>query len=138
VVDLAKVCTYQPHVLAEYAEDRVAEAVFGEDSDHAAALFRSGEGLSLNDIRGKLAHGAITELSREDQDTVRKSLHLVAQAAKEFLLRIILQLQPEEAVPIWPARRGMGFGFADPRGMILSNDTTATGDDWRIRPEWCE
>ena len=65
----------------------VIELAFGSGHPYLAALTEKHDGVSLSDIRSKLAHGRLTLVSKEDKHTVRKRLHEIAHISKEFLMQ---------------------------------------------------
>lgn len=117
---------------------RIVELVFGQDHEYLETLFKKRDGFSLNDIRGKLAHGHVTLLDKEDESLVRKRLSEIAEISKDFLIRIIFFLQPTDSLPSWSQSHASHLQIADPRTtMVASNEKIFPTDDWRIRSEWC-
>jgi hypothetical protein len=118
---------------------RVAELVFGLEHQHLKALFEKRNGYSLSDIRGKLAHGAVTLLDKEDESLVADRLHEIAEISKEFLIRIILFLKPSDPLPSWSQKHSISFHSSDPRStLVATTEKIFPSKDWRIRPEWCD
>lgn len=120
---------------------KAAELVFGTDNEFLEWLFvkKSGD-ISLNDIRGKLAHGDIALLNKDDERLVRERIHQIEIIAKEFLIRIILKLKPTEPIPVWSYEHKAVFTTADPRSTFCCSDLSIfpKGTDWTLRAEWCD
>lgn len=118
---------------------RVAELVFGPEHRFLTALFQKRDGYSLNDIRGKLAHGGIKLFDKEDENLVRNRLQEIADISREFLTRIIFLLKPTNPLPSWSQLYRLSFTTADPRTtLVVSREDVIPNKDWRIRPEWCD
>lgn len=118
---------------------RIAEQVFGSNHIYLKALFEKRDGYSLSDIRGKLAHGAVTLLDKEEEKLVGGRLHEIAQISKEFLTRIIFSLRPTDPLPSWSKQYTVPLSFNDPRTILVATkDNIFPNKDWRIRPEWCD
>jgi hypothetical protein len=117
----------------------IAEQVFGPDHAYLNALFEKREGYSLSDIRGKLAHGAVTLLDKEDERLVRNRCGEIAEISKEFLTRIILSLKPTDSLPTWSGQYSVSLSFNDPRTLLVATtDNFLPDTDWRIKSEWCD
>ncbi len=117
----------------------IAEQVFGPDHKYLKALFEKRENYSLSDIRGKLAHGAVTLLDKEDEKLVGDRLPEIAEISKEFLTRIIFSLRPTDSLPSWSKQHTASYSFNDPRTILVATkDNIFPNKDWRIRPEWCD
>ena len=118
---------------------RIAELIFGSDHQYINALFEKTDGNSLSDIRGKLAHGKVTLIEREDETLVGNRLHEIADISREFLIRIIFFLKPNESLPSWSQLHSVATSLADPRNTLVSSDEKLLPTkDWKIKPEWCE
>lgn len=117
----------------------IAEKVFGPDHKYLKALFEKREGYSLSDIRGKLAHGAITLLDKENERLVGSRLHEIAEISKEFLARTIFSLRPTDPLPSWSRQYSVSLSFNDPRTLLVATaDNFPPDRDWRIKSEWCD
>lgn len=118
---------------------RVTQLVFGPEHKYLKALFEKRDGYSLNDIRGKLAHGLITLLDRQDESLVRSRVHEIAEISKEFLTRVIFLLKPDDPLPSWSRRLAFSMSAGDPRTcLVATTDKILPQTNWRIRSEWCE
>jgi len=118
---------------------RIAELIFGSKHQYINALFEKTDGNSLSDIRGKLAHGKVTLIERENETLVRNRLHEIAEISQEFLIRIIFSLKPNDSIPSWSQLYCQKHTFADPRSTLVASDEKhLPTTDWKIRPEWCE
>jgi len=119
----------------------VIELAFGSGHPYLAALTEKHDGVSLSDIRSKLAHGRLTLVSKEDKHTVRKRLHEIAHISKEFLMRMIAKSrsEPIDQMPSWSGLMQMRGTMSDPRNiLVVSDENMLPTTDWRIRPEWCD
>jgi hypothetical protein len=60
--------------------------------------------------------------------------------AREFLLRVLFRLRPDERVPTWSQHFALGMSTADPRTTMwtTTDNVFPRGTSWKIRPEWCE
>ena len=113
----------------------IAELIFGSDHQYINALFEKTDGNSLSDIRGKLAHGKVTLIEREDENLVRNRLHEIAEIAQEFLIRIIFSLKPNESLPSWSQLHSVDTSLADPRNtLVASDEKLLPTSDWKINP----
>lgn len=119
---------------------RVAEMVFGSGHSYLEVLFNKGsDGYSLNDIRGRLAHGGATLLDREDEILVRNRLGEIEKISRDFLTRIIFLLKPDNSLPSWSNLHVWYASTADPRTtLVTTKESILPTTDWRIRPEWCD
>jgi hypothetical protein len=119
-----------------------ASAIFGENHPYLKLLFEaSSDGdISLSKIRGELAHGGVTLLHKKHERLVRKHVHEIERISKEFLLRVLFHLKPDDAVPSWSGTLQLSLNTADPRSSLYStrDDIFPKPTDWRIRAEWCE
>lgn len=120
----------------------VVEFIFGPANKYIELLFKktAGDDTSLNDIRGRLAHGDIAILEREDERLVRNHIHEIETIAKEFLMRIILKIKPEDPLPSWSYEHKAAITSVDPRSTLCCSDLKIfpKGTDWKIRAEWCD
>lgn len=119
---------------------KAAELVFGAGHRYVAALCDSTDTQKcLGDIRSGIAHGGLSMSNLDHYDLVAKRLPEVRTIAHEFLSRIILRLQPVEAVPAFPATGLMTLDLQDPRHTIaVGHEAIIANKDWRMRAEWCE
>ena len=118
---------------------RVAELVFGKGNRYLAFLFDKGtDGYSLTSIRGELAHGSVTLINRDHERLIRSRLHEIEEISREFLIRLIFFLKPNEQLPSWSRKFSDSMHFTDPRStMFVNSEIPVEGKDWRIRAEWC-
>jgi len=118
---------------------RVTQVVFGEDHRFLGLLFDAGtDGHSLTSIRGELAHGGVTLMDRDHERLVRSRLHEIEEISKEFLIRLIFFLKPNQPIPSWSRKFSDSMHFTDPRStMFVNSEIPIEGKDWRIRAEWC-
>ncbi len=117
-------------------------SVFGAGHRYLKLLFEesSGGDISLKDLRARLAHGNVTLMHKRHEHLVRKHLHQIEQITKEFLLRVLFRLEPQDLVPSWSGKFQQSFRTADPRSTMVAstNAVFPKGTDWKIRAEWCE
>lgn len=120
----------------------VAKTVFGESHPYVQALFvkSADTRVSLSDLRSELAHGGMTLLNRQQEDLIRHRVHEMGNIAREFLLRVLFRLRPDEKVPAWSQHFALGMSTADPRTTMwtTTDKIFPSGTNWKIRPEWCE
>lgn len=120
----------------------VAELIFGAENSYINLLFKNSEadGLSLNNIRGRLAHGGIALFNNKDERLVRRRIHDIETIAKEFIIRVILNLEPSEPIPSWSYDYKAVISSVDPRSTLCTTDLSMfpKTTDWKIRMEWCE
>lgn len=119
---------------------KVTALVFGSDSEYLNLLFVKTNDCdpSLYDIRGKLAHGDVALFNNEDERLVRVHLHEIENICKEFLLRIILKLNPSDDIPDWSETHTAKMYTIDPRTTLWSNteEVFPKSASWKIRNEW--
>jgi hypothetical protein len=114
--------------------------VFGDKHPNYAAMFEKGkEGLSLLDLRGRLAHGRMHPTVPEDKATIERRLPEMAIISREFLMRLSLSLAPTQEVPSWGGMHRLSLSMDDPRStLIMTGEKSGLPPtDWKIRPEWC-
>jgi len=117
----------------------VAELVFGPEHSALEALFTRGEDPSLSDIRGKLAHGAYTLLDVDHEELVRRRLPEIEDIAREFLTRLIFQLNPSKPIPTWTREHAISVFMSDPRNTLYATqESILPTRTWTIRSEWCD
>lgn len=115
----------------------VVALVFGSDHEYISALFIKKDGYSLNDLRGRIAHGNFSQLDPEDEKLIRERLPEIAQISREFLTRIIFSLSPSDELPTWSRKHSYTMQSVDPRNtLVASTEKIMPETDWRIRPEW--
>jgi hypothetical protein len=118
---------------------QITEKVFGADHKYVKALFEDQEGLSLSNIRSKIAHGEFSLVDRDIESLVRRRLPEISEICKEFLVRVTFLLKPTERLPQWSQMFASHLSFADPRNTLLvTQESMLPTKDWRIRPEWCD
>jgi len=77
-------------------------------------------------------------MDRDHERLVRSRLHEIEEISKEFLIRLIFFLKPNESLPSWSRKFGESMHFTDPRStMFVNSEIPVEGKDWRIRTEWC-
>lgn len=117
---------------------QITQLVFGKDNKAYKLLFKKKDGYSLSDIRSKLAHGSFTYIDKEHVKIVRSRLPEIEEISKEFLIRLIFNLKPNEKIPTWSKEYRMPVDFKDPRNIqVCSKESILQTKDWRIRPAWC-
>ena len=120
----------------------IAKTVFGESHPYVQALFvkSAPTGVSLSDLRSELAHGGMTLLNQRHEDLIRHRVHEMGSIAREFLLRVLFRLRPDERLPAWSQHFALGMSTADPRTTMwtTTDKVFPQGTSWKIRPEWCE
>lgn len=119
----------------------VMELVFGPKHPYIDLLFSRAGGLSLADIRSKLAHGRLTLISPEDDRLIRANIFKMASVAHEFILRVCHSTSPSKPPnpPSWSGQFALEMSMADPRTILSTSDLRVLPiSDWRIRPEWCD
>jgi hypothetical protein len=120
----------------------IAKTVFGESHPYVQALFvkPAGTGVSLSDLRSELAHGGMTLLNQQHENLIRHRVYEMGNIAREFLLRVLFRLRPDESVPAWSQHFALGMSTADPRTTMwtTTDKVFPPGTSWKIRPEWCE
>jgi len=115
------------------------ETIFGTNNSFVHSLFHKVNEYSLYEIRNKIAHGVFSLYDKENINLVRARIGEIEYLSKEFILRILLDLQPDQVLPEWSEMHSIRFKAADPRDTLYASTTSILGDnDWRIRPEWCE
>lgn len=120
------------------ATRKIAELVFGKDHKYIKALFVNEDDKEcLCNLRGKLAHGGITLLSRSDRKLVEERIDEMADISKEFLKRIIFQLKPDQILPRWSQKYKFSIFPSDPRDTKVMGGWQSSSD-WRIKPEWLD
>lgn len=113
------------------------EAIFGKDHEYIKNLFENIEDdISLIGLRGKLAHGDTTLLSKKDEEIISEKVFVLEEIV-EALIKKLLVKQGEE-FPKWSRSYTATIDMSDPRGTMVTSDTNMLGGrkDWRIRPEW--
>jgi len=118
----------------EYA----VEKIFGKNNPLTRNLYHKVNGNSLYDIRNKIAHGVFSLYDKENVHLVSSRMGEIETLSKEFILRILLTLRPEQTIPEWSRLHSIDFKPADPRDTLyVSYEPILGNNDWRIRPEWC-
>jgi hypothetical protein len=118
---------------------RVAESVFGSDAPAVRLLFENREGYSLADVRSALAHGRLSLADPAARELVGARLAEIQDVAREFLLRIALNVGPTEQVPEWSRLHQLGVEMTDPRATMCTTSLDhlpQTG--WRIQAGWID
>ncbi len=119
----------------------VMEQVFGPTHIYLDLLFSNSKGLSLADIRSKIAHGKITMISNDDEKLIHENIYQMSVIAHEFILRICYSstvLKPTN-FHLTPNQFSQNISFSDPRTInIMTTDCLLPPNDWKIRPEWCD
>lgn len=111
--------------------------VFGEQSDILERVYGRRDGYSLADIRHHLAHGRFSMWNREHAELVAQRAGELGEIAKEFIVRVLLRLRPEEPTPQWTLQYVGAFSFDDPRScLVASHERMFPTTDWRIRAAW--
>ncbi len=119
--------------------EKIAELVFGPEHKFLDVLFKQGTVKSLSQIRGMLAHGKVTLIDHEHEKLVASRVHQIAHISREFLMRVLFKLKPEEPTPKWSTLHSISCSASDPRGTLLvTKEEMLAGNNWDIKPEWCE
>lgn len=117
----------------------VATEAFGTGHPYLEALFvKPPESkASLSDLRSELAHGGMTLLDKGHEQLIRQRVDEMGIIAREFLLRMLFKLTPEEKVPSWSQVSELGLNTADPRTTMwtTTDKMFPLGTSWKIRPE---
>lgn len=120
----------------------LATETFGAGHPYLEALFVKPlqSKASLSDLRSELAHGGMTLLDKGHEQLIRQRADEMGIIAREFLLRILFKLKPEDKVPSWSEEIQLGMNPADPRTTMwtTTDKVFPPGTSWKIRPEWCE
>lgn len=120
----------------------VAIETFGAGHPYLEALFIKPQEskASLSDLRSELAHGGMTLLDKGHEQLIRQRVDEMGVIAREFLLRVLFKLTPEDKVPSWSQVSELGMNTADPRTTMwtTTDKVFPPGTSWKIRPEWCE
>lgn len=117
------------------------ELVFGEDHHYLKALFEKIDGESLSDLRGKLAHGSIALINREDERILRNRLGEIGFISHDFVTQVIRRSRadPGAASVSWSGLHALEVVTSDPRNSLFATDLRMFPTaDWKIRPEWCD
>jgi hypothetical protein len=115
----------------------VIAAVFGARSREEARLFSATEGPALHEIRSSLAHGLTSELTPGETHAIRASAGLVGHICRDFLLRLLLRVKPDERLPEALQTIVGRFSFDDPRNLrVVSSEEGLPTRDWSIKREW--
>lgn len=113
----------------------LVRAVFGAGSREYELLFTKSEGVSLTDLRSKLAHGRWSELSVSEAREIRDRVWQVKAICRELILRIFLNLAPSDRLP--GSSRATTMSFDDPWSIeVASSEAGFPTRDWSIRAEW--
>lgn len=115
---------------------RVVELVFGQGHEYVRAVRDKRDGYSLSSMRSAIAHGRLSMRRREDGELVWRRVGEMSRIAREFLMRLALNLGPDAAIPKWPQSAYHGVSGFDPRGFLVASQELLPNKDWRIRPEW--
>lgn len=117
----------------------ITEILFGEEHAYIKLLFEKRDGHSLSSIRSDLAHGKLSLLNRKHASLVRKRVPEIAEISKEFISRIIYNLDRSKKVPVWSRKFMLSLQMSDPRSTsFVSHDAMIARKDWKIRKEWCD
>jgi len=117
----------------------VVKILFGKEHIFFELLFKNKNGRSLSDIRSDLAHGRLSMLDPKHRSIVRKRLPEMSEISKEFISRIIYNLDSSDKVPTWSQRHILSLSTSDPRNTAyITHESIFPNKDWRIRKEWCD
>jgi hypothetical protein len=116
---------------------RVIEFIFGKEHEYVTLLFKAGKDKeSLSDIRGKLAHGDITLLSRDHEKMIEDNLDQMSQITTDFIKKIIY-VGVEDKIPTYSGSHIISMLMNDPRITRVTNNSQMIGHtDWTIKSEW--
>lgn len=94
---------------------------------------------SLWDLRGELVHEAYSDWHFEKKELVGKKSYLLQAIAKEFLVRVIIQIKPQEKAPSWSGHSFFEISMFSPKGaLVASHLRFFPTKDWKIKASWIE
>lgn len=115
------------------------DKVFGAESSATKTICGKADGVSLEDIRHRIAHGEYSGWDFKDEDIVLRHVGRLESVAREFLLRVLLRLRPWDEVPSWSGMHQVSALMADPRSTLVVSDLQIVGDhDWTIKAGWID
>lgn len=115
------------------------EKVLGPESRLLKSIFEKSGGVSLEDIRHRIAHGEYSGWDFKDEDLVVRHVGILAIIVREFLLRVLLKLRPDQAVPAWSGLHAASMIMSDPRSTLVVSDLRMVGShDWTIQASWID
>jgi hypothetical protein len=114
--------------------------IFGESSPYLAWITDGDQNVQpLNQIRNDIAHGSLAAWKKEDITVVEKALPRIEQICRHLIIRLILNLKPEEPLPDAATKRTMSIvvKMDDPRGTSLVTRLDMLPEqDWKIKAAW--
>ncbi len=116
------------------------EQVFGVKSKEFNEMFeRKYNEYTLWDFRNHVAHGLERRLPFIDNFTPSYFASVMGTICRNFILRILLGLKPEDKISQGTNKFIKGFSGFDPRScQCFKNSGFFPSDDWRIRLEWID
>ena len=112
------------------------EAVFGKEHAYIKIFYDKSEGLSIYELRHKLAHGEYNHIDQKHLEIVIKKLPYIREIAYDFIMRVSSGLKSTDTYPKLGGH-SISFIMADPRStMVLSNYKMIENTDWKIRLQW--
>lgn len=116
----------------------VANAIWGLDNATVSELFDpTDDQPSFTEIRNRVAHGRASVLNPDDVILVKKSIGILADIAKECILRLLLKKMPNDSVQFWSRHYNLSMSMDNPRStMVTSTIKILPSIDWRIRSDW--
>lgn len=113
------------------------EKIFGKSHKYLKEYFEVDD--SLWDLRGELIHKAYSDWHFEKKELVRKKLYVLQDIAKEFLIRVIMQIKPDKKAPSWSGHSFIGISMFNPKGaLVVSHLRFFPIKDWKIKASWIE
>lgn len=113
------------------------EKVFGKKHQYLKEYFEVDN--SLWDLRGELVHEAYSDWHFEKKELVRKKSYLLQAIAKEFLVRIIMQIKPQKKAPSWSGHSFFEISMFSPKGALVASHLRFFPiKDWKIKASWIE
>ncbi len=115
------------------------QTVFGNQSAVINRVFREKayDGSTLAKIRHKIAHGEFMEWNMTHVAAVHSALPMVEKVTTEFVMRLLLDLAPNQALPQTGHSMRLIIEGSDPRGtMVCSDLRMLPAKSWRIQSKW--
>ena len=112
------------------------EAVFGKEHEYTKSFYDKSDGLSIYDLRHKLAHGEYNHIDQKHLEIVIKKLPYIRDISYDFIMRVSSGLKSSETYPELGGH-SVAMIMADPRTtMVMSHYKMIENKDWKIRLQW--
>ena len=112
------------------------EAVFGKEHEYNKSFYDRSDGLSIYDLRHKLAHGEYNHIDQKHLEVVIKKLPYIRDISYNFIMRVSSGLKSLETYPELGSY-SVAMIMADPRTtMVMSHYKMIENKDWKIRLQW--